>query len=272
MIYKSKYGEIYYEFSGPEGAPVLALCHGVGMDHKTFEKQVKALEKEYRVIVWDMPGHGRSTMAKHDMRFTLMAADCLVELLDETGTDRAVLGGLSLGSFVIQHVLCKHPERVIATVHIGGLPLHPKYSSLLKPAFSMTGSMKIMPDKMFYRSLAKHRTNTLEARRYMENVVSKTGKDMILKITKDMGEDMLEGVPAPPDKPLLITYGEDDIYTRRLSKKWHKRIPGSQRGVIPKANHIANQDNDTEFNKILLAFLETIENIHCKTENIKQTI
>jgi len=71
------------------------------MDHRTFAQQVTALQREYQVIVWDMPRHGRSTMTKYDMRFSLMAAECLVGLLDETDTDRAVLGGLSLGSFVI---------------------------------------------------------------------------------------------------------------------------------------------------------------------------
>lgn len=257
-MFKSKYGEIYYELKGLPGAPVVILCHGVGMDHKTFEKQVFALEKEYRVLVWDMPGHGRSTMEKEDLRFTLMAAECLMELLDELEIEAGIFGGLSLGSFVIQQVLRKCPERVMATVHIGGLPLYPKYSPLLKPAFSMSGSLKLMPDKMFYRSLAKHRTNALETRRYMEDVVSKTGKDLILKITKDMGEDMLQGVPEPREKPMLIAYGEDDIYTRRLSEKWHKRTPGSDRGIISKANHIANQDNAGEFNEILLSFLRKI--------------
>ena len=261
MIFKSTYGEIYYEISGKEEAPVIVLCHGVGMDHRTFEKQVEGLRGDYRVIVWDMPGHGYSSMSKPDMRFSLMAAECLVELLDETGTDRAVLGGLSLGSFVIQYVLHKYPERVIATIHIGGITLHPKYSSLLKPVFSMTGSLKIMPDRMFYRSFAKHRANAPETRKYMEDVASRTGKDLIMKITKDMGEDMLEGLPEPPDRPLLITWGADDIYTRRLSEKWHKRTPGSRKAMISHANHIANQDNHYEMNESLRSFLQELQSL-----------
>lgn len=60
MFYESKYGDIYYEFTGRKGAPVVVLCHGVGMDHKTFAKQVSALEK-------------------HDTRFSLIAAECLVD-------------------------------------------------------------------------------------------------------------------------------------------------------------------------------------------------
>jgi 3-oxoadipate enol-lactonase len=258
MICKSQCGDIYYEFTGPKGAPVVVLCHGVGMDHQTFEKQVSALEKEYQVIVWDMPGHGRSTLEKHNIRFSLMAAECLVELLDETGTDRAVLGGLSLGSFVIQHVLHQYPERVLATIHIGGIPLHPKYSRLLKPAFHMAGTLRLMPDKMFYRSFAKHRANASETRKYMEETAAKTGKNLMMKITGDMGEDMIEGISQPALRPMLITYGADDIYTRRLSDKWHNRVPGSHRAVVSSANHIANQDNWEAFNQSMLSFLRTL--------------
>ncbi len=258
MIYKSKYGDIYYELTGLKEKPVVVLCHGVGMDHRTFKKQVSALQREYQVIIWDMPGHGSSTMTNYNIRFSLMAAECFVGLLEETDTDRAVLGGLSLGSFVIQHVLNKYPERVIATFHIGGLPLYPKYSSLLKPIFFMTGILKLMPDKMFYSSFAKHRANTPDARQSLEDAISKTGKELVLKITMDMGEDMIEGVPEPPERPMLIAYGADDIYARGLSAKWHQRIPGSQRAVISNANHIANQDNGDEFNKFLLSFLQGI--------------
>ena len=258
MLYKSKYGDIYYELTGQKGNPVIVLCHGIGMDHRTFAKQVDFLKKDYQVIVWDMPGHGRSTLTQYDTRFSLMAADCLVGLMDETGTDSAVLVGLSLGSLVIQHVLNRHAERVIATVHIGGISLYPKCSSLLKPLFLMTGVLRMMPSKMFYSSFAKHRANTPETRQYLEDAISTTGKDLILKITRDMGDDMIEGICEPPDRPMLITWGEDDFYNRRLSLKWHQRVSNSKKSVISQAHHIANQDNWDAFNESLVSFLQTL--------------
>lgn len=81
---------------------------------------------------------------------------------------------------------------------------------------------------------------------------------MVLKITRDIGDDLVEGLPGLPHRPLLITCGEDDIFTRGLSEKWHRRTPGSQRAVISKANHIANQDNAEEFNRVLISFLRAL--------------
>jgi 3-oxoadipate enol-lactonase len=256
MIHESKYGNIYYELSGVEGASVIAFCHGVGMDHQTFKKQIDALESDYQVLVWDMPGHGRSSIKNKEMNYSLMAAECLVELLDITNTKRAILGGLSLGSFVVQYVLEQHPERVISTFHIGGIPLYPKYSSIIKPIVYFTGLLKLMPSNMFYRSFAKHRANQKETQRYLQDSISKVGKDLVLKITKDMGENMIRGTAKPPNRPLLIACGEDDIYTRSYSVKWHKRIPESNIAIISNANHIANQDNWKEFNESLIMFLE----------------
>lgn len=99
-VYKSEFGDIYYESSGPKEAPVVIFIHGVGMDHRTFEKQVEVLKDNYRVIVWDLPGHGRSTLKENKQRYTKMAADCLYRLMTDTGVNKAVLVGQSLGSII----------------------------------------------------------------------------------------------------------------------------------------------------------------------------
>ncbi len=258
MIYHSKFGNIYYQLSGPRGKTLVILCHGLGMDHRTFDKQVAALKEHYQVMVWDMPGHGRSSMLDNNIGYSLMAAHCLVELLEKTGNTDAVMVGLSLGSYVIQQFLKKYPEKVSATVHIGGASLYPGYSNLLKPAVSLLVALAgLIPEKIFYRFIATHRGATLEIKKYLEETISSTGKKLFLKITRDLVDDFTEGMDKPPEKPILITWGEGDIFTRGLSTKWHQRTPGSQFGIIKGANHIANQDNPEDFNRVLMSFLQT---------------
>jgi len=60
VIIKRDETRIYYEVHGPVDGPAVLCTHGVAMDHRTFDQQVSALADRYRVIVWDMPGHGRS--------------------------------------------------------------------------------------------------------------------------------------------------------------------------------------------------------------------
>ena len=52
--YESKYGNVYYDLSGHEDVPVVIFLHGVGMDHRTFEKQKEALSGQYRTLLIDL--------------------------------------------------------------------------------------------------------------------------------------------------------------------------------------------------------------------------
>ncbi len=118
MFLKNDIGTVYYEVYGPEQAPAVVFSHGVAMDHRSFEQQVTALEDRYRVIVWDMPYHGRSSAIDRGLRLSTTAADFTMAIMDELGIQRAVLAGLSLGSFVVQQAAHRYPDRVTAAIHI----------------------------------------------------------------------------------------------------------------------------------------------------------
>lgn len=45
----------------PEGAPWLALVHGVSQDRRTFDRQVAAFADGFRLLLIDLPGHGLSS-------------------------------------------------------------------------------------------------------------------------------------------------------------------------------------------------------------------
>jgi len=53
--------EVYYETTGPAGAPVVVLGHGAGGNHAIWFQQVPVLAADYRVVTWDQRGFGNST-------------------------------------------------------------------------------------------------------------------------------------------------------------------------------------------------------------------
>jgi len=88
----------------------------------------------------------------------------------------------------------------------------------------------------------------------------RTGKKLALSITEDMVYDLIDESPMSLKKPLLIAYGEKDLFfIRNAALQWHKKVLESQCIEIPNANHIANQDNPEEFNNALIGFLEAVE-------------
>lgn len=259
--YKSKYGDIYYEFSGADGNPVVIFTHGVGMDHITFRLQVEALKTNYKTLVWDLPGHGHSSLGNYNKRFTEMSAECLNDLMEELKIKEAVFVGQSLGSITVQYFQIKFPHKVIATVHVPGIELKSHVGAWSKKFLPFMMSMlKLIPAKTFYKSFGEHRAVKKEVQIYLSDTMKRTGKKLALEITEDMAYDLIDESPEITPSPLLITYGNKDLFfIRKAARKWHKNIPNSKCMEIPDANHIANQDNPEVFNSILIDFLETVK-------------
>jgi len=259
MFFENNTGRVYYEAHGPENGPAVIFCHGVGMNHETFANQVAALEKTYRVITWDLPYHGKSSELDHRLAFSQTAADFVIGIMDALEIKKAVLIGQSLGSFVIQRAATKHPERVIATVHLGGGSLYPGYSPMLTALRPLLSLLKLWPDASLFKMFARHKALTPDTQSYLEKSASKTGKPVIVHLTKEMLDDMATGIAACLKQPILIMYGQQDAgFVRRLSTRWHAADPASELVIIENAHHIANQDNPEAFNKALLVFLERI--------------
>ena len=88
--------EIFCRLTG-SGKPVL-LVHGFGEDGTIWENQVPVLEKQFRLIIPDLPGSGRSPLTS-DVSMEGMAG-VLKKLLDELDISSCVLIGHSMGGYV----------------------------------------------------------------------------------------------------------------------------------------------------------------------------
>src|SRR5256714_3398150 len=90
--------QIWYEEHGR--GPAVLLTHGYGATATMWEPQIRGLDS-YRLIVWDIRGHGRSDSPEDPSAYSVPA--CLADMaaiLDACGVDRAVIGGLSLGGYL----------------------------------------------------------------------------------------------------------------------------------------------------------------------------
>jgi pimeloyl-ACP methyl ester carboxylesterase len=111
---------------GPAGAPALVLIHGFSHSLETWDAWAQDLSRDYRVIRFDLPGHGL-TGAREDGAYSV--ADTVAQvaaLLDVAAPERFVLGGSSLGGLVSWRYAADHPDRVQALVLVspGGYPIH----------------------------------------------------------------------------------------------------------------------------------------------------
>ncbi len=264
MIHNSKHGEIYYKLIGPKNAPILVFNHGLMMDHKTFSEQINYFSVNYRILVWDLPGHGSSFRLEGKFNFSL-AAECLKDLLDEVSVDKAVLAGLSLGGQINQYFAYLYPEKVLALVHVGSVPLHRKIrSSIYFPLRFFLELCHLVPEesriaRFLVRSVV--RTMALEdsTRAYLERSVFLVGKKNFINITREVLKESSKTAHPVVRVPSLIIHGKKDSFIiGRMARNWHKEIPEFDYKVISSAGHIANLDNPLHFNKILESFLKRL--------------
>jgi 3-oxoadipate enol-lactonase len=95
-----------------QGEPYI-LIHSLGADWRVWRDVIPPLAEEYRVIAYDLRGHGYASNApKVEAMQTYV--DDLARLLDELNLRKVRIGGLSLGGCVAQMLAVQHPDRVLS--------------------------------------------------------------------------------------------------------------------------------------------------------------
>jgi len=97
-------------FEAGRGDP-LVLIHGLGDDHRAWRRTVPDMMLRHRVLLYDLRGHGQTTLGKPDGSLRQLGED-LVALLDALDVERARIAGFSLGGTIAMRVGIDHPERV----------------------------------------------------------------------------------------------------------------------------------------------------------------
>jgi pimeloyl-ACP methyl ester carboxylesterase/predicted glycosyltransferase len=113
--------KVYDNNPGNPGRPTILLMPTWSIIPSRFWRlQLPYLARHYRVVTFDGRGSGESDRPVGATSYldSEYAADA-VAVLDATGTERAVLVGLSCGATWSVHVAARHPDRVDGVVAIG---------------------------------------------------------------------------------------------------------------------------------------------------------
>ncbi len=107
---------VIHDIPGPANAPVIFLQHGWTVTaNLNFFRIYRQLAKKYRVIAFDIRGHGQGIRPRAFFRLEDCADDC-VAVADVLGIDRFVAVGYSMGGTIAQLAAHRHPTRVRGVV------------------------------------------------------------------------------------------------------------------------------------------------------------
>ncbi len=252
--------EIEYRFDGPADAPVVVLSHSLATTMAMWEPQLDALTGRYRVLRYDMRGHGASSAPAGPYSSSLLASD-VAGLLDRLELKRVHFVGLSIGGMIGQRLAIDHASRLASV-------------ALCSTTSQITDAMRGIWDQRIAAveagGMASQVATTLE--RWFTAPYRAAHPDKaewigaMIRDTPVAGFigcgraiqnlDVGDGISAIR-LPTLVMPGElDPAMPPAVSEVIHRAVPGSEFAVVANASHLANIEQPASFNERLLRFLD----------------
>jgi pimeloyl-ACP methyl ester carboxylesterase len=242
--------DIYYEDHGQ--GPAVLLSHGYSATSRMWAGQIAALAPGYRVVVWDMRGHGESDCPEDPAGYSeALTVEDMTALLRKCGIERAVIGGLSLGGYMSLAFHLAHPETVRALM-----------------LFDTGPGFRNDEARRAWNERAQQRARDLEARGF-----AALGQSEEVRASRHRSALGLAGaargmlaqadgrVIDSLDKiavPTLVLVGGDDTNFLPAADYMARKIPGASRVTIPGAGHASNLHQPAAFNRAVEQFLAAL--------------
>ena len=241
--------------------PPIVLIHGFPFALEMWNPQIDFLKENYRVIAYDIRGHGNSDDG--DGQYTIeFFVDDLMALLDYLKIPKATLCGLSMGGYIALRAIERNPERVSSLILCDTGPQADSNEVKLRRVANMK-AVKANGVEAFAEGFLKaiFKLESFESRPYEVEAIRRMiesnseigirGTLLALACRTDT-TDSLDLIRVPT----LILVGETDkVCPPKLSELMDSKISGSEIHIIPNAAHMSNLENTNEFNKHLANFL-----------------
>ena len=248
------------------GVP-LVLLHAFPLDHGMWERQAP-LADHLRLIVPDLRGFGMSgdSLPESISQF----ADDTVALLDALHVEGpAVICGISMGGYVAQQIVARHPDRVAAAVLVdtrlqADTPEARAGRTDLAAKVGRLGQ-GILADAMIPRLLAESAAaRGLPGRADVESLL----RQLILAQPVETIQAALAALGSRPDMtaemqqarpPMLLVVGEEDAITPpAFMEQAEEIIPHAKLLIVPQAGHLPPLEQPEIFNAAVLDFLRQL--------------
>lgn len=246
---------LHYWTGGQATAPLVVFTHGATVDHHEWDTTLPLVGEKFRILTWDIRGHGLSRPAPFECREAV--AD-LIAILDHLQVAQAIFVGHSMGGNLHQELVFRHPERVKAMVFLdctwNFYKLSVSDSLLLRSARLI---FNLYPYKMLIdQSLAVTATSKA-SQALLRPAMESLSKNEFIQIMVAATAYLHYEPGYTIDKPLLLMVGDDERTgnIRRVMPIWAQYEPDCRFVVVPNAKHAAHLDNPDFFHKTLLDFL-----------------
>ena len=255
--------ELHTTSLGDTGSRIV-FCHGLFGQGKNWTQAARQLAADHRVLLVDMPNHGRSAWTKEFDYLDM--ADSVAALLD--AGDPVALVGHSMGGKVAMLVALRHPHLVERLCVVDVSPVAYQHVSDFR---GYIGSMRALdlgslqrrdeadaalagavPDPVVRSFLLQNLRREGDSWRWQINL------ELLDDAMADLGgfpAERLDGV-APYDGPVLWIGGERSDYVRdEYAAEMDRWFPRNRRVTIKGAGHWVHSEQPEVFLEVLRSFV-----------------
>ncbi len=253
-----------YEISGPVDAAVLVLVHGLGLNRHVWNGYVSRFAQRYRVVSYDLYGHGESASPPEKPSLTTFSEQ-LLGLLDELGIEQCSIIGFSLGGMINRRFAMDHPERlramaILNSPHERGDDAQKQVEK--RATDSVAGGPGATLDATIERWFTKdYRRAHPDFITTVRNWVLANDADNYALCRQVLAFGVVELIrPQPPitHPTLIITCENDSGSTPSMSQAIASEINGSQIVIVPELQHMGLCENPSFFIAAIVEFMDSL--------------
>jgi non-heme chloroperoxidase len=257
------------EWGNPDGPPILFI-HGWSQNHLCWVNQYEsALRDEFRLVAYDLRGHGMSDAPLEPEHYTdgALWADDVAAIIDQLRLDGPVLVGWSYGAFVICDYLRTHGAGLITGIEFveGAVKLGENaFGTLIGPGFlehfaDLTADdlpTNISAMRAFLRAcLAKPIAAADFETALCWNMVVAARVRAALAAREIDDDDVLRAL----DVPLLVTHGRaDSVVLPAMAEHVLATCPTAEASWYDGVGHAPFLEEPERFNRELAALTRRV--------------
>ncbi|WP_026928799.1 3-oxoadipate enol-lactonase [Glycomyces tenuis] len=247
---------IPYHLVDGTGEPVV-LLNSLGATLDMWKPQVEPLGEEFRLVRFDIRGHGGTNAESGDWNVGDLADD-VADMLDGLGVERAHMVGISLGGAIAMTMAVRHPGRVDRLVLMSTAPKlgtiegwHERARTVKAEGCEAVADAAM--DRWFSPHFhAAHPKVVAEFRERFAGCDAEGYASCCEAIAKFDLREQLDAIEAET----LVVYGTDDeTISRADAEGIAAEIDGAEVLAVDGAKHLVSAERPDLVNERLIGFL-----------------
>ena len=249
---------LQYRIDGPAGAPLLVLGPALGATWHMWDRQMPELTRDWRVLRFDLPGHGGAPA--HPATSIADLAERLLLTLENAGENRFGYAGCGIGGAIGAQLALTQPQRLATLALLSTSPRQGtadewRQRGVVIRTNGLDPVARTTPDRWFTSTFIGAQNAIAE---WSVQMVRTTDPGCYIAACEaNAAFDIRDALPRITVPTLVVCGAEDQLAPPADARALVAGIPDARLAMIPGAAHLTPVERPGEVSELLLQHVET---------------